>query len=223
MGWWIVLGVAALLLALLLSPVIVYVDFEHMLLTADVRLLGFRVPLFSSDEFFDKKKKKKPSYVDKLVATSKKKVNELAALVKEDSSLSLVTFLRDAFLVIWELIGRVLRGVVVHKFDLTVRVASGDAADTAVTYGEVCSVLYPFVTALESNLRIKNRNWAVYPDFLKQESLIEAHILATLPLARAIFIVVWFLVRYTLVLTEDTAEPTYQVRPRKPQNNQSAK
>jgi hypothetical protein len=215
MGWWIVLGVAVLITLLLLSPVIVYVDFQNMLLTADVRLMGARIPVFSSDEFFGKKKKKKPSYVDKLVATSKKRVSELASLIQEDSSLSLVTFLRDAFLVIWELIGRVLRGVVVRRFDLTVHIGSGDAADTAITYGEVCSVLYPFVTALESNLRIKRRCWDVRPDFLSQQSLVEAHIRATLPLARAIFIVVWFLVRYTIVLTEELDEPTYQVRPRK--------
>ena len=108
-----------------------------------------------------------------------------------------------------------LRGVVVQRFDLTVHIGSGDAADTAITYGEVCSVLYPLVTALESNLRIKRRHWDVRPDFLAQQSLVEAHIRATLPLARAIFIVVWFLVRYTLVLTEELDEPVYQVRPRK--------
>lgn len=49
------------------------------------------------------------------------------------------------------------------KIDLTV--GSDDAAQTAITYGEACAVIYPVESALETLVKVKKRQITINADF----------------------------------------------------------
>ena len=66
--------------------------------------------------------------------------------------------------------GRTLRAVTVDKLHLEWIVATGEPADTAVRYGQVCTALYPPLAAIGRLMRIRRQEIRVEPNFLLQES-----------------------------------------------------
>ncbi|MEE0946226.1 MAG: DUF2953 domain-containing protein [Acutalibacteraceae bacterium] len=66
---------------------------------------------------------------------------------------------------IWKLIKYVLKKSKVKKFSLNITVASEDAAQTAITYGSICSFLYPTVAYLQSNININTDDISVLCDY----------------------------------------------------------
>lgn len=56
-------------------------------------------------------------------------------------------------------------GIAANKFVLRVEIVGEDAADTAVKYGKICSVAFPALSFLLSNMRRYNRNIEITPNF----------------------------------------------------------
>ena len=63
-----------------------------------------------------------------------------------------------------------MRGFVIDELYTDVRCSKQDAAETAVYYGEVCSVLFPLFGALASKCRMKKYDINIYPDYLAKHS-----------------------------------------------------
>ena len=55
--------------------------------------------------------------------------------------------------------------IVIRKMDVGVALNSGNAADTAVTYGKLCSVIYPAVNVIVAATVCKSYNVSVEPVF----------------------------------------------------------
>ena len=63
-------------------------------------------------------------------------------------------------------LGNCLRACIVDEAYLEMRCAKGDAAETALYYGEVCSAVFPLAGALVDKYHIYKYDINIYPDFL---------------------------------------------------------
>ena len=66
----------------------------------------------------------------------------------------------------------VLRMVVVEKFDFHAEIGGEDAAETAVTYGEMCSILFPALAFILGATRRYNKDIVISPNFESEETTV---------------------------------------------------
>ena len=62
-------------------------------------------------------------------------------------------------------IGKMLRHLKIKRFVLDILVASDEAAYTAISYGAVCSMVYPVLTLLSTAAGVKLKNVSITADF----------------------------------------------------------
>lgn len=62
--------------------------------------------------------------------------------------------------------GKLLKGVVVDNFELDMLCTKADAAETAMFYGEICSLVYPMLSAIANRCRVKSMKVDIYPDYV---------------------------------------------------------
>lgn len=99
----------------------------------------------------EKEKEKKPSYLSKL--KDKKGVTGLLSL-----------FTEIARIAIGALKG-IISHIVIKRFDVGIAYNGGDAATTAVDYGNICSVFYPAMNVITSATVCKSYNVTLEPIF----------------------------------------------------------
>lgn len=86
-------------------------------------------------------------------------------------------------------------------------VATDDAAKTALTYGSVCSVLYPFFKWLTTYFTAHVKEVHVEADFSKEKSDIFAYFLLKLRLSTALACVIWLAVRLLKTYSKYNQQP----------------
>ncbi len=64
----------------------------------------------------------------------------------------------------------IIKKLIISHFKLNIFVSSDDAAQTALLYGSVCSVLYPVVAFLESFITFKDDDMKILCDYEKEKS-----------------------------------------------------
>ena len=117
----------------------------------DARIGFWRVPLYPSKKKKRKRKRKKKIYTDK------KKVTGIARIDKRIEQLSLRDELRLVRALLQTVVRRRKKWLRLHAARLHVRVATGDAATTAVLYGVVCQSLSYLLALLDGIARVKAR------------------------------------------------------------------
>ena len=106
----------------------------------------------------------------KKIKAPKKKGGLLKTLYEAEGIDGLVTILRTTLYHTGTFLNSLMRGFVIDELYVDVRCSKQDAAETAVYYGEVCSVLFPLFGALASKCRLKKYDINVYPDYLAKFS-----------------------------------------------------
>ena len=159
-----ILAALLLLIALvLLLPVSVDLSYKEDF-SVKVKFLNIKV--------FPFKEKKQTKKADKSEGTPKK-TNQFKTSfqkLKEKHGFSgavkeIFAFLKDCL----KHIGGFLKTVKFRKVMLNLVVAESDAFKTAIKYGEVCSVAYPVLSALESKANIKYKKIDIKSDFNAQK------------------------------------------------------
>lgn len=89
-------------------------------------------------------------------------------------------------------------------------VASDDAAKTAITYGSICSVLYPFFEWLTTYFTAHVKEVRIEADFSKEKSDIFAYFVLKLRLSTALACVIWLAVRVLKTYFKYNQESTTQ-------------
>ena len=167
---WVVyslLAVLGVLAAVLFVPLYVRIAYDGDL-KATVRVLGIPVTLLPAEKTDikpRKNKKKKPAKADKPSQTA-----EWKQLLMQDGVSGAVTFLRRLARLAGKAVERLRKGIVVDRLRFELCVATEDAADTAVRYGQVCGAIYPAVAALEQAVRVRKRHLRIEPNFLTERS-----------------------------------------------------
>ncbi|MBQ9859575.1 MAG: DUF2953 domain-containing protein [Clostridia bacterium] len=164
---WVVYSLLALLgliLLLLLVPVYGRAVYDGEL-RVKIWVLGIPVTLFPAPP-----REEKPTKTAKKKSNKPSKAEELKELLRQDGVAGTLDFLRRLATLAGKAAGRLLRAVAVDKLSLSLLIATGDPADTAQRYGQVCGVLYPSLAAVERMIRVRRRALRVEPNFLLEES-----------------------------------------------------
>lgn len=174
---YIILGVLLLLFLLTLIRVQIFASYSDTL-TLTLKILFFKKTLVPSPPEHKKAKKTKKSKKPKKTKKSdqkqkeaeeqpeEKKKKSLLGKLKEKKGLSgLVSLLTGLARIAAGAVKGLLSHVVIHRLDVGVALNSGDAASTAVTYGKLCSVVYPAVNIIVAATVCKSWNVSIEPAF----------------------------------------------------------
>ena len=167
----IVIGAVLLFLLLILALPIKVVLRAKKSVKADIRILFFRLQLLPA-----KKKHKKKVY------KNKRKVTGFEPLDHKIEELSLRDELRLVRALLATIVRRRRKWLKLHAARLRVRVATGDAASTAILYGVVCQSFSYILALLDRVTRVKAREPEVnvIADFEGERSSVDIKIVLTL-------------------------------------------
>ncbi len=157
---YIVAGIVLLLAVFFLSPIVLRVKFED---TLQIQLRFW----FVSYSLYPKGKKAKSS-----PKKSKSKTKQQSSAGKQGT----VEKVRGIFSVLSTLLHSSLRlvdGARVRNLKLTLGITGEDAADAALTYGQVCSVVYPVLGYVDSKMKLVNPQVNIYCDYTAEDSVIK--------------------------------------------------
>ena len=165
---WIVYVLLAILVILLVAlsiPITGRIAYDGEL-KASVRILGFSVLLQERK----RDRKRKPKSTQRAKKDKPSKVQELKELLKHDDAAGTLHFVGGVARLAGRAIGRLMRAVTVTDLQLQMLIATGDPADTAQRYGQVCGVLFPAMELIAHRVRIRRRRVRIEPNFLLEKS-----------------------------------------------------
>ena len=175
------------ILILLISKIHILLDFKNEF-SLKIRIWFFSYKFFPYEKKIVDKKSNK---------TEKKSKNNKEAIVEKKTGLH--GFI-DTMKVILNLVSitrkKLLNYLIVEKFNLNIKVASEDAANTALEYGYACSIIYPAVNILMSYPRKSNYSINISPDFNEDKSLIVLSAKIGLKVWQIIYILFWVIINY---------------------------
>ncbi len=169
---YVLLGILALVILVLVIPVGVRVVYED---TLRVTVLVFGLPLVSVTPT---ERPEKSQAVDKPTEKKAGPLAELSRSLKKDGVGETVRLVRELARIAGTALRRVLAAITIDRLRLQLTVASVDASATAQLHGRVCAVLFPALTTVQAVLRIRHREVTVTPDFLAQNGSVRAFVTA---------------------------------------------
>lgn len=165
---WILLGLVALLLFLLLMPVTIRLSYgEDLNIKISYLFLSFRF-LPGQEPSPKKRRFKKAVKSDQEPDGAKKKkrgkrsLEEMIDLISAYASLGA------------NILKSVLRRMVIVRLQVRMRVARGDAYETALAYGRIQAIAHTLLALLKNACRVKQAVLDIRPDFLGEEDSLEA-------------------------------------------------
>lgn len=191
---YIVLGVLAfiaLIVGLLNVPLVVRASFSDSdnKVRLSVQYLWFRYVLLPDEE------SNKYLKEEKLLKKGKElKYDDDATLegILENKGIGgFLEVLKLSFENTWNLLKSFIMVATIKDFNVNMNIVGEDAADTAIIYGYANSVVYPIVGAVVSNAHdVKKYNVNLNADFSEgADSSIDANILATIKLTKAVMVI----------------------------------
>lgn len=156
---YVVAGIVLLLAVVFLSPIVLSVKFEE---TLQVKLRFW----FVSYSLYPQKKKAKTS-------PKKLKTKEKTPAVKKQGTLEKVRGIFNVLSTLMNASLRLIDGARVRNLNITLGITGKDAADAAITYGQVCSVVYPVLGFADSKMELKNPKVNIYCDYNAEKSVIQ--------------------------------------------------
>ena len=167
MGWYILLGLLALVLVLLLLPVGIWATYDQGDCQVWGRYLWLKIPLYP------RKKKPAPKGEKEKTPSPSKETQEKQ---KEKAPLSqtvetILLAIRSAMGPLEKLAGRIRFSVWLHLV-----IGGEDAMETALAYGRAHGVVSAIFGTLSNFLHIRLRRVWIQPDFLREEGDIRAKI-----------------------------------------------
>ena len=164
MWWYLLLILPALVLVFLLLPVYLTVELKNTEPEVKIKLGFFDITNAVIKEERQEKREKKGDN-KKPNSAKKRSLSEKINLFKDK-----VAFARDTFRI-------VAKRLTVTRFRFICRVATGDAAQTAVLYGAACAAAAALDAFVNECFKVKNQNLYIYPDFTAQKAELNAFII----------------------------------------------
>ena len=169
--------IVAAIIALAVSPVILWGSYEEML-TLHVRYLFLDFQLVPPKKSTKKEKRVHRKKQQEIQEEQKEEKEEelfqsLQKLVQEHGLFGLLSLLTEAAKIVVSGSKKLLSHLVIYDLWLDVQIAGQDAAETALTYGKACSVIYPSVGVLIGNIKSRRYGVSVRPDFQGTQNKID--------------------------------------------------
>ena len=118
----------------------------------------------------------KPEEEKKEEAPKEKKPNPILEMVKANGYDGMMLVIKNLGRVLGTYGGKLFKSIVFDEIDVYIRVGTGDAASTAIKYGETCQKVYPVFGFICSNNLVKKYDISVEPDFLANKTETEMFI-----------------------------------------------
>ena len=146
-------------------------------LTLTLKILFFKIKLLPQDEEKkkkekkpkkekkEKKKKEEEEKPEKEKKEKKKKPSLLSKLKDKHGVTGLIDLFRSLASIATGLLKGIFSHVVFEKLDVGIMLSGEDAASVALTYGKVCSALYPSINILTSATVCRDYNISIEPVF----------------------------------------------------------
>ena len=181
---YIILAVIALIVILFSIKVSVTAVYDETF-TLDVKWLFIKLRIYPEDEEKKAKKEAKKAEKEQKKKNSKKekpkkekteesaspKSNIFKDFYNNQGFAATVNLIRTAAAQLGGFLKGVYRAFVIENLTVLLRVSAGDdAAQTAIKYGKVCSAVYPAMGFICSNMKVKQYDVNVVPDFISAEN-----------------------------------------------------
>ena len=181
---YIILAVIALIVILFSIKVSVTAVYDETF-TLDVKWLFIKFRIYHADEEKKAKKEAKKAEKEQKKKNSKKekhkkekteesaspKSNIFKDFYNNQGFAATVNLIRTAAAQLGGFLKGVYRAFVIENLTVLLRVSAGDdAAQTAIKYGKVCSAVYPAMGFICSNMKVKQYDVNVVPDFISAEN-----------------------------------------------------
>ncbi len=154
----IILGVLAIILALLFVPLKLFISFDEDL-KANITYFGFKI---KTD-----KPLKKSSSSEK---NSNNQENILKKLYSENSFKEFLNIIFSFLKTVFNQLKFIIKHIRIYNFDLKIWVATEDAAKTAIEYGVVSTAVYNFLQFVSGIANLKLKKVDIYSDFESKKS-----------------------------------------------------
>lgn len=162
MAWLWILGSVALLLILFLISSVHVSFFYDKKMKYKLRWLFISI---SSEDFKEKTTEEKKEEKPQEKKPEKPKSSFLKNLYKGEGLTGIIDILRDVSQIAQGALKYVFKHLIVKRFYIDISVACGDAAKTAIRYGQVCAGVYPCAGIIVSNTKCRSYDINIYPDF----------------------------------------------------------
>ena len=181
---YIILAVIALIVILFSIKVSVTAVYDETF-TLDIKWLFIKLRIYPEDEEKRAKKEAKKAEKEQKKKNSKKekhkkekteesaspKSNIFKDFYNNQGFAATVNLIRTAAAQLGGFLKGVYRAFVIENLTVLLKVSAGDdAAQTAVKYGKVCSAVYPAMGFICSNMKVKQYDVNVVPDFISAEN-----------------------------------------------------
>ncbi len=183
---WVILAILSMIILALCIKVRINVEYSNENTSAYIKWLFLKIPLYPAK----KKEKTVPQQETQQTADTvnpadtsaetvgqtptapaKPKKESLMHLIYRSNGIDgLILILKRLFSYLGTFIGQAMNGVVVEEFYLDVSCTKGDAAATAIYYGEVCATVFPILGALVSKYKVRKYDFNIYPDYIARFS-----------------------------------------------------
>ena len=182
---YIILAVIALIVILFSIKVSVTAVYDETF-TLDIKWFFIKLRIYPEDEEKKAKKEAKKAEKEQKKKNSKKekpkkeKTEESASpkgnifkdFYNNQGFAATVNLIRTAAAQLGGFLKGVYRAFVIENLTVLLKVSAGDdAAQTAVKYGKVCSAVYPAMGFICSNMKVKQYDVNVVPDFISAENM----------------------------------------------------
>ena len=171
---YIILGILLLLFLIMMIRVQVFATYTDTL-TLSVKVLFVRIRLLPPKEKKKEKKPKKkkpkkkkpePKEPKKEEKKEKEKKPTYLSKLKEKKGLTgLLSLFTSVAKIAVGMLKDIFSHIVIKKLDVGIALSGEDAASIAVTYGRVCSILYPAVNVITAATVCENYHVVVEPVF----------------------------------------------------------
>lgn len=171
----VLLGIVGLIVLILSVPVKVSLAFDNKI-HITVRYLFIKLNILPVDPNKPKKpakpkKEPEPKPEKPEDETPKeKKPNPILEMVKANGYDGMMLVIKNLGKVLGTYGGKLFKSVVFDEIDIYISVGTGDAASTAIKYGETCQKVYPVFGFICSNNIVKKYDILVEPDFLANKT-----------------------------------------------------
>ena len=117
-----------------------------------------------------KEKPPKPEKPKEEKPKGEKKPNPILEMVKANGYDGMMAVIQNLFRVLGIYGGKIFKSIKFDEIDVYICVGTGDAASTAIKYGETCQKVYPVFGFICSNNFVKKYDVSVEPDFLANKT-----------------------------------------------------
>ena len=172
----VLLGIVAFFVLVLSIPVKISLAFDNKI-HLSIRYLFIKLDILPVGPSKPKKKEAKPKKEPKPKpekpkdeTPKEKKPNPIVEMVKANGYDGMMLVIKNLGRVLGTYGGKLFKSVVFDEIDVYVSVGTGDAASTAIKYGETCQKIYPVFGFICSNNIVKKYDILVEPDFLANKT-----------------------------------------------------